>query len=31
MAFANSSIPGPENIHRREYANGMVVLVKENF
>jgi zinc protease len=26
-----SSIPGPENIQRREYPNGSVVLVKENF
>ncbi|HLF25385.1 MAG TPA: pitrilysin family protein [Anaerolineae bacterium] len=25
------SIPGPETIQRRAYANGMVVLVKENF
>ena len=26
-----SSIPGPDTIQRREYPNGMVVLVKENF
>ena len=26
-----SSIPGPDSIQRREYANGMIVLVKENF
>lgn len=26
-----SSIPGPDTIQRREYSNGMVVLVKENF
>ncbi len=27
----DSSIPGPDTIQRREYPNGMVVLVKENF
>src|SRR3990172_3612000 len=27
----HDSIPGPDNIQRREYPNGMVVLVKENF
>jgi zinc protease len=26
-----TSIPGPDTIQRREYPNGMVVLVKENF
>lgn len=26
-----TSIPGPENIFRREYPNGMTVLVRENF
>lgn len=26
-----TSIPGPDSIQRREYPNGMVVLVKENF
>jgi zinc protease len=25
------SLPGPENIHRQELANGMVVLVRSNF
>jgi zinc protease len=27
----HTSIPGPDTIQRREYPNGMVVLVKENF
>lgn len=31
MTSDKSSIPGPHNIQRREYPNGMTVLVKENF
>ncbi|HEY4724276.1 MAG TPA: pitrilysin family protein [Anaerolineae bacterium] len=31
MPLDPKSIPGPANIARREYANGMTVLVKENF
>jgi zinc protease len=31
MPLDLESIPGPENIVRKEYANGMTVLVKENF
>jgi zinc protease len=31
MPLDKESIPGPHNIVRREYANGMTVLVKENF
>ena len=27
----DSSVPGPDTVQRREYPNGMVVLVKENF
>jgi len=26
-----TSIPGPQDIHRREFPNGMTVLVRENF
>jgi len=31
MPLDKTSIPNPDNIVRREYANGMTVLVKENF
>jgi len=31
MPLDKASIPNPDNIVRREYANGMTVLVKENF
>jgi len=31
MSSVQSSLPGPDNIQRREYPNGMAVLVKENF
>ena len=31
MPLDLESIPGPKNIVRKEYANGMTVLVKENF
>ncbi len=31
MPLDKESIPGPHNIVRREYANGMTVLAKENF
>ncbi len=31
IAHHDTSIPGPDTIQRREYPNGMVVLVKENF
>jgi zinc protease len=31
MPLDKESIPGPHNIVRREYPNGMTVLVKENF
>lgn len=31
MPLDRSSIPNPDNIVRRAYANGMTVLVKENF
>src|SRR5512139_3138157 len=31
MSLDRSSIPNPDNIVRQEYANGMTVLVKENF
>jgi zinc protease len=31
MTSDKSSIPGPHNIQRREYPNGMTVLVMENF
>jgi len=31
ITHQSASIPGPETIERREYPNGMVVLVKENF
>ncbi len=31
MPFDKEAIPGPHNIARQEYANGMTVLVKENF
>jgi zinc protease len=31
MPLDPESIPGPKNIVRQEYPNGMIVLVKENF
>src|SRR4030067_986511 len=31
MKAEEQTIPGPDTIQRREYGNGMVVLVKENF
>ena len=31
MPLDKASIPNPDNIVRREYANGMTVLVRENF